>query len=385
MRMLIVPGVDWFTALENRIHHFTRAWRRDHETHVVHFSLGGQPIRENEGDIIHHLRNFRSRSLLTYYLLNFLPQMVQILSIIRREKIDIVVTNGLSAGTASIIVAKITGTPSIFDYCDYLPAFSRYSGMSGFIEGVLRWVGEVVTTFNLRVADASVAIGQKLRVHAQNCSKVFDEIPNGVDDSRFRAKDWNPGPSPVIGYVGVLEFFVDLESAIRSLEYSQDTRLMVIGDGRGREELDDLARSLGLGNRVEFTGRVPYDQVPGWIESMDICILPFVSNDLTEAAIPLKIHEYAACRRPVITTPLFEVVRMYGNLLVHARNPEEISSAVDGILGDRKATLKRTRRAYLRATVGYSWGRFASRYEKVFLRTGGAGTRTSMAGGSPDS
>ncbi len=369
MRILIVPAVDWFTALENRVHHLARVWRRHHELHIVHFPLGGEPLRGIEGDSVHRMYNARSSSLLAYYILNFVPQMIQILRIVKRERIDLVVTTGLSAGTAAIIVCRIAEIPVIFDYCDYLPAFSRYTGVTGLVEASLRRVGEILTVLNLRIADASVAIGQKLRRHAQEFSEIFHEIPNGVDGSRFKGhRRWQVSDSPVLGYVGVLEFFVDLRSAIESLRMLEDSRLIVVGDGRGREALVESAGSMGLDQRVEFVGRKPYDEIGRWIASMDICLLPFESSDLTEAALPLKIHEYAACQRPVVSSPLFEVVRMYGKLLAHARGSQELATQVQAIMADPKETIRRVHRAYLRATVGYSWHRFGLRYEKVFLR-----------------
>lgn len=369
MKILIVPGVDWFTALENRVHHLARVWRKRHELHIIHFPLGGKPLRVSEGDIIHRLSTAKTSSLLTYYLMNFIPQMIQILRIIKKEKIDIVVTTNLSAGTAAIIVSKISSIPVIFDYCDYLPAFSRYAGLSHLIERPLRQVGELITILNLRIADATVAIGQRLRRHAQDYSRVFLEIPNGVDGSRFdMALSWQPRPCPILGYVGVLEFFVDLPSAIESLASLKGSKLVIVGDGRRREDLVDFSRTSGMADRVEFVGRVPYEQIGRWITSMDICLLPFESSDLTEAALPLKIHEYAACRRPIVSSPLFEVVRMYGDLLTQAKGSQEISSKVQAILADRKGTIRRIRKAYLRATVIYNWDRFGTRYEKVFLR-----------------
>jgi glycosyltransferase involved in cell wall biosynthesis len=382
MRILIVPAVDWFTALENRVHHLARVWRRRHELHVVHFPLGGQALRGNEGDVIHRLYNARSSSLLTYYLVNFIPQMVQILRIIRRERVDLVVTTGLSAGTAAIIVSKISRTPLIFDYCDYLPAFSRYAGATGIVENFLRWIGELLTVFNLRVADASVAIGERLRRHAQTRSLISHEIPNGVDASRFEEPgSWEPAEYPVLGYVGVLEFFVDLGSAIDSLEKLPGSRLVIVGDGRERENLEEYARSRELDQRVEFVGRVPYDQIGRWITSMDVCLLPFESSELTEAALPLKIHEYSALHRPIVSSPLFEVVRMYGSLLYLATGADGISGGVEAILDRRVETLKKVHRAYLRATRTYNWDRFGSRYEKVFLRAAG---RTGEEGDESD-
>lgn len=373
MRILVVPAVDWFTALENRVHHLARAWRRDHELHVIHFPLGGERLRDGEGYTFHRLYNARSRSLLAYYILNFLPQIVQIARIIRREGIELVMTTGLSAGTAAIIASRICRTPSIFDYCDYLPAFSRYAGATGIVEALLRWVGEVLTVLNLRMSTASVAIGQRLRRHAAEHAGIFHEIPNGVDGSRFdQHESWRPGDSVTLGYVGVLEFFANLGSAMESLVHLPRARLLIVGDGREREGLAERARILDLEDRVDFVGKVPYGEIGNWIASMDVCLLPFVSSDLTEAALPLKIHEYAACRRPIVSSPLFEVLRMYGELLLHAQTPEEISSRVAEIRADPKATIRRVQRAYLRATAAYNWDRFGRRYEKVFLRATGA-------------
>jgi len=372
MKILIVPGIDWFTALENRVHHLARTWREKHELHIIHFPLGGKPLRGNEGDVIHRLSTARTGGLLTYYITNFLPQMVQVLRIAKKERIDLVVTTNLSAGTAAIIVSKILGIPAIFDYCDYLPAFSRYAGKSAMLQPFLKKVGVLLTLLNLRVADATVAIGRRLIEHAQGHSRLFVEIPNGVDASRFPPGGrWSPDPFPTLGYVGIMEFFVDLPSALRSLKSLQDSKLIIVGDGRERQRIAALSRDLGLEGRIEFVGRVPYDQVAKWIKSMDICLLPFESSELTEAAIPLKIHEYAACRRPIISSPLFEVIRMYGDLLEYATGPDEISSRVRQIVTQRKASLKRIRRAYLRSTVTYGWERFGKRYEEVFLRVSG--------------
>ncbi len=370
MRILIVPAIDWFTALENRVHHLARCWRPNHEIHVAHLPLGGDSLRENEGNVIHRLPTARTKSLLLYYLTNFLPQIFQILRMIRKESIEIVITTNLSAGTAAIMAARISRIVAIFDYCDYLPAFSRYAGASSILQPLLGWVGKLLTIFNLTASNATVVIGERLRRHAQLHSKSVLIVPNGVEPSVFGSTSrWVPNPRPVLGYVGVLEFFVDLPSAVLALASMEGSRLIIVGDGRERPYLSSYARKTGMEGRVEFVGRVPYAQIPGWIESMDICILPFESSDLTESALPLKIHEYAACRRPIISSPLFEVVRMYGDLLAYARGPEEIAMRACQITADWKTTYRRIRRSYVRATVTYRWERFGARYEKAFLRT----------------
>jgi len=382
MRILVVPAIDWFTALENRVHHLARCWAAQHEVHVVHLPLGGDPIRGSEGHVVHRLSTAKTRNLLSYYLINFIPQIVQMTRIIRREDIELLVTTNLSAGTAAILAARISGASAIFDYCDYLPAFSRYAGISALLQPLLRRVGELITVLNFRMADATVVTGHLLRRHAQEFSRDVLEIPNGVDGSRFAGvPKWEPSDRPALGYVGILDFFVDLRSAIEALRAMEGSKLIIAGDGRDRAKLAAFARGEGLEDRIEFLGKVAYDQLPRWMGSMDICLLPFVSSDLTESALPLKIHEYAASRRPVISTPLFEVVRMYGDLLTYAQGPVEISSKAGAILEERRATIRRIRRSYLRATVTYSWDRFGARYQEAFLRASGSRGEASSSGG----
>lgn len=339
-------------------------------------------MRGSEGHVIHRLSTAKTRNLLSYYLINFLPQIVHMTRIIKKEGIELVVTTNLSAGTAAILAARISGASSIFDYCDYLPAFSRYAGISALLQPLLRRMGELITVLNFRMADATVVTGHLLRNHALDFSRDVLEIPNGVDGSRFvGVPRWVPSDRPALGYVGILEFFVDMRSPIEALKAMEGSKLIIAGDGRDRAKLAAFARSAGLENRIEFIGRVAYDQLPRWMGSMDICLLPFVSSDLTESALPLKVHEYAACRRPVISTPLFEVVRMYGDLFTYAQGPTEISSRAGAILEDRQGTIRRIRRSYLRATITYSWSRFAARYQEAFLRARGPRGTPSSSGG----
>ncbi|RLI52805.1 MAG: hypothetical protein DRO87_12605 [Candidatus Thorarchaeota archaeon] len=369
MRILVVPAVDWFTALENRVHHLVRFWLNDNEVHVVHIPLGGKPLRSAGGERIHRLSTARTTSLLLYYVMNFFPQLVQITRIIRREKIDIVVTTNLSAGTAAIISAKLLGVKSIFDYCDYLPAFSRYAGVWSFLQRLLRATGELLTVFNLRASQGVVVIGKRLLYHASRFNPIVLEVPNGVDPSRFeKAGRWRPSPNPVLGYVGILEFFVDLESAMRALRLLEGCRLVIVGDGRERPRLESVTRLVGVEQRVEMAGRVPYDQVQRWISSMDICLLPFERSELTESALPLKIHEYAASCRPIISSSLFEVRRMYGDLLLYAEGADQIVAAVNHIVENPKETLKRIRRSFIRSTRTYSWSALAPMYQRAFQR-----------------
>jgi hypothetical protein len=82
---------------------------------------------------------------------------------------------------------------------------------------------------------------------------------------------------------------------------------------------------------VHFTGRRAYQSLPGYCKKFDIAVLPFVINELTLAANPLKVREYLAAGLPVVATPLPEVQKL-GALVNMATTAEEFLRQCDRLL-----------------------------------------------------
>ncbi len=87
-------------------------------------------------------------------------------------------------------------------------------------------------------------------------------------------------------------------------DIARHCRLIVVGSGRGLNELRAQSERLGLGDRVEFRGLVPYEQIPLEISQADICICPLPDYPEWNVSSPLKVLEYMACARPMILTPI---------------------------------------------------------------------------------
>jgi glycosyltransferase involved in cell wall biosynthesis len=159
-------------------------------------------------------------------------------------------------------------------------------------------------------------------------------ITHGVDISHFRQAclaetvipEDCPRPSgPVIGFFGLIEDWVDLD-LIRHLALARpEWSFVLIGEVR-----TDTSLLLELPN-VYLLGRRKYQSLPGYCKAFDIAILPFVVNELTLAANPLKLREYLAAGLPVVATPLPEVQKLNG--LVHtASTPEGYLTEIDALL-----------------------------------------------------
>jgi glycosyltransferase involved in cell wall biosynthesis len=123
-------------------------------------------------------------------------------------------------------------------------------------------------------------------------------IPNGVVLGRFAAQPRPAAPDKVVlGFVGFVRPWHGLDAVLRAMA-ADDTglALTVVGDGPVRAELETLAASLGLAERVRFTGLVDHHDVPGQVAGFDIALQPRV----VAYASPLKIFDYMAAGRAIV-------------------------------------------------------------------------------------
>ncbi len=148
-------------------------------------------------------------------------------------------------------------------------------------------------------------------------------IPNGIEVERFQEPPWRqdraklgiPESAKILMYVGRLAavknlaFLLQAFAAVTSL--LPDTYLMLVGEGPEQDNLQDQARRLNLGERVIFTGKVSYDDVPAYLAIADA----FVTASVTEVH-PLSVLEAIAAGLPVLGVDSPGV----GETIVHERN-----------------------------------------------------------------
>lgn len=144
-------------------------------------------------------------------------------------------------------------------------------------------------------------------------------VHNGVDFTKFYPLAVNDNQSSilkksqtdfVIGYIGTLDVHKQVDILLRAfgkvcLTY-RDARLMIVGDGPDRTNLERLADELGIQQNVVFTGWVKHDEVPQYIRSFNLAVHHHAEKYMS----PLKLFEYLACGVGVIgpKTPSVEEV-----------------------------------------------------------------------------
>ena len=175
----------------------------------------------------------------------------------------------------------------------------------------------------------------------------------------------------MVGFVGVLSDWVDLEPAfiaLRELVKNQfKIKMLVVGSGEKFQDFSNLAESYGVSDKVIFTGNTPYAQGPKDISCMDVCIICRKSTQDSQNSLPLKLFEYMACEKPVISTPLAGVKEAVGDRVLYASNADELKQRILELYHNnelRKELGKDGRRFVER---NYSWDKICKKFEKVLI------------------
>lgn len=175
------------------------------------------------------------------------------------------------------------------------------------------------------------------RQHHSNCHR-FD---SGVDVEHFQQatraetllpEDARDLPKPVIGYYGVIDERMDYD-AIRALSaaFPEGTVLLV-----GPVTKVDPAE-LPQAPNIRYVGQRTYHQLPGYLKAFDVALVPFADNEATRFLSPTKTLEYFAGLKPVVSSPVKDVVENYADIVRLARSPEEYVAAVRAALSEDHA------------------------------------------------
>jgi glycosyltransferase involved in cell wall biosynthesis len=163
-------------------------------------------------------------------------------------------------------------------------------------------------------------------------------VTHGVDYEHFRRAtdeatpvppELRDLPRPILGFHGLIADWVDLPLLGELARMRPQWSIVLVGRGD-----TDLSPIQGLPN-VHVLGHRPYTKLPEYLRGFDIALLPFVVNELTLAANPLKLREYLAAGLPVVAAPLPEIAKFEG-LVTLASTAAEYASAIETLLAKKQ-------------------------------------------------
>jgi glycosyltransferase involved in cell wall biosynthesis len=237
-------------------------------------------------------------------------------AILAAERPDLLYERYALFGWGGATLARAQGIPHVLEV--NAPLTVEQEGYEKF---TLTTLAEQLEAEVFRAADAVVAVSGWLRdwiVERGVERRRVHVVPNGVSRRLFggqpggdaaRARFGLDG-NPVIGFVGSFQPWHDvaglLQAFARLHAEDGDLRLLIVGEGEARRELEATARDLGVADAAVFTGHLPHEHVPAAIAAMDVAVAPY-DGAQELGFLPLKLFEYMASGKPTVAAAVGQI------------------------------------------------------------------------------
>lgn len=253
----------------------------------------------------------------------------------------------------------------VYDCMDELSKF-RFAPASLILrERYLLSRADVVFTGGMRLYEAKSRHHDN--VHFYGCGVEAGHFAKALDPSTRTDPSIAALPGPVFGYYGVIDERLDYELLRHLARSAPHASIAMVGPV---VKVDP--RELPREPNIHWLGQRAYADLPSIVKGFDVCVMPFALNAATEFINPTKTLEYMAAGRPVVSTPVDDVVRNFATLVQVAATPEEFARAVRD--SANHADPLQLQRAVERA-AGSSWDNIVAEMaghvdHAVALRTG---------------
>ena len=235
---------------------------------------------------------------------------------------------------------------------DIKPALNIYQSRDNIKESeYVKRHGPRLEQVALKQATLRIATSQDLVEQLSSTQYPFTLFANAADVDLFRkaAHDGTVPPElqgtikgPVIGYMGNICLRIDYDLVYKIAKRFPDHTLLMVGPRNDARHHDYDFEALG---NVIFTGPKNIRQLPDYLRCMDCTILPFKVNALTKSIYPLKINEYLAGGKPVVSTAFSPDVEAFGDIIHVAGDHASFLEGIERSLRDDGPELKEKRMA----------------------------------------
>jgi glycosyltransferase involved in cell wall biosynthesis len=195
---------------------------------------------------------------------------------------------------------------------------------------------------NVIAAVSPLAAEMALEVGADPTRVIV--VPNGVDiaavDAAKRSVNGAPVADRLIGWVGTFGPWHGADLLVQALaQLPSDVRLLMVGDGAGRQSCETMAQELGVHDRVEWTGRLEHHAALRRLATCAVLATPQRdSGDRPFFGSPTKLFEYMALGRPIVATKVGVIDELIDDgrtgVLVPQEDPQALAAALRHILDD---------------------------------------------------
>jgi glycosyltransferase involved in cell wall biosynthesis len=209
---------------------------------------------------------------------------------------------------------------------------------------------ETVLNYDMKLkanADITVYVNQSLyEQEADQCKSAFF-LDHGVDYELFSSSEGNremPAEmakikKPIVGYFGTMaDYKFDVEFVGKVADLLPEFSFVFIG------HISQESQDMFTRENIYILPKQPYERIPLFGKCFDVAILPWRINKWTKAANPIKLKEYLALGKPIVSTPAFSELKSYLDVVYEAATLEDFAHCIKKAYSEDNAELIRKRR-----------------------------------------
>lgn len=388
MNILVVQESDWINRNPHQQHHLMeRLNLRGHKIRVIDYEIDW---RDNKDDglisprkifpnvkktcynsKIYVIRPLLVKIPIINYLFWIFSNWREINRQIKEFKPDIIIGFGLINTYIASRIAKKNQIPFLYYLIDVLytliPEKAFQSSGKHLKKRIIK-NADLVITINKKLAESAIRLG--------STKKKTIVIGAGIDRNMFNheftgsnvRERYNIGKNDqLLFFMGWIYEFSGLKEIAEELgrRHYDNIKLMVVGEGDAYNDLKEIQKKFKMSNQLILTGKQPYARIPEFIAAADICILPaYPDEPIMQDIVPIKLYEYMAMGKPVISTKLPGIMKEFGenNGLNYVNKPEDV------LLESQKINLQKEGEKALKFMRGRDWDNITDILEEIIKK-----------------
>jgi len=220
----------------------------------------------------------------------------------------------------------------------------------------------------LRQADVVFAVSEELTRRASMVNPHTHRAPNATDAHMLQAAERNGPlaeellelPRPIIGYIGQIADKMDYDLVDALTQARPEWSFVFVGNVWVNRQ--EQVAALAARPNVHFLGQCAYRELPTYLRGFDVCVLPHVRSALTRSMDPIKLYDYLASGKPIVSTGVAGVER-FTDVVYVGNTPQEFMAALDRAVRENGALCER-RLSYARQNT---WPQRAAEMWKIVI------------------
>ncbi len=243
---------------------------------------------------------------------------------------DVLLSNDLDSLPANFLIAKFLKKPLVYDSHEYFTEVPELI----YRPGVKKNWERLEQSMLPHIKHAYTVCESIAKIYTEKYGTPFRVVRNVPLANNFKRTEQKQHAEKIILYQGAVNIGRGLEQAILAMKYIENAKLIIAGDGDIKLQLEKLVKEENLQNKVEFTGRLPLEELAKLTPKADLGLS--IEEDLGlnyRFALPNKLFDYIQAQVPVLVTNLPEMTAV-----VKKYNVGEITSSLEPVKLAKKIT-----------------------------------------------